>query len=128
MGIIALLGRILFSVIFIRSGINHFTKVSMMAQYTASKGVPAARFMVQFTGVMAFVGGVSVLLGAYARLGALLLVLFLIPTAMLMHNYWTIKDPMARGNDQAHFIKDISMAGGAMMIWYFGSGPFSLIP
>lgn len=75
---------------------------------------------------MILLGGLSVLLGLYVRVGALLLVLFLIPTAILMHNFWTIDDPQARAVDQAHFMKDLALAGAAFLIWYHGTGPWSL--
>lgn len=128
MDILVVIGRILFSAIFIRSGVQHFTRVAMMSPYAGAKGVPASKFMVRLTGAMMFLGGISVLLGAYVHIGAALLVIFLIPTAIIMHNYWTLTDPMARANDQAHFIKDLALAGAALLIWYFGSGPLSLVP
>jgi len=126
--ILVLIGRMLFSAIFIGSGVQHFTRGATMSPHAGAKGVPAPNFMVRLAGAVVFVGGISILLGAYARIGAALLVIFLIPTAIVMHNYWTLSDPVARANDQAHFFKDLSLAGGALLIWYFGSGPFSLVP
>ena len=128
MDILLIAGRILFSAIFIRSGVQHFTRAAMMSPYASSKGVPVAPFMVRFTGAMILLGGLSVLLGAYARVGAALLALFLFPTALIMHNYWSIKDPMARAGDQAHFLKDIALGGASLMVMYLGSGPLSLVP
>ena len=128
MDILVLIGRILFSAIFIGSGVQHITRVAMMSPHAAARGVPAPNLTVRLGGAMVFIGGISVLLGAYARIGAAMLVLFLIPTAIVMHNYWTLSDPVARANDQAHFFKDLALAGAALLIWYFGSGPFSLVP
>ena len=122
------IGRIPFSAIYIRSGVQHFTRVAMMAPYASAKGVPATKFTVSLTGAMIFLGGISVLLDAYVRIGAALLVIFLIPTAVVMHNYWTLTEPMAKANDQAHFIKDLALAGAALLIWSFGPGPLSLVP
>jgi putative oxidoreductase len=128
MEILVLLGRILYSAIFIASGVQHFTRGAKMSPHAGAKGVPAPNLMVRLAGAMVFIGGISVLLGAYAHIGAALLVIFLIPTAIIMHNYWTLTDPMARANDQAHFFKDLALAGAALLIWYFGSGPLSLVP
>ena len=100
----------------------------MMSPHAAAKGVPFPNLMVRLAGAMVLLSGISVLLGAYARIGAALLVLFLIPTAFVMHNYWTLSDPAAKANDQAHFFKDLALAGTAMLIWYAGSGPFSMVP
>jgi uncharacterized membrane protein YphA (DoxX/SURF4 family) len=114
-----LLARLLFSALFILSGVGHLTQSASMAQYAAAKGVPAPRLAVLATGVMLVLGGLSVLLGLYVSVGALLLVVFLLPTAFLMHNFWTVEDPQARQNDQIHFMKDLALAGAAFLIWYF---------
>ena len=130
MDILMFLARFLFSAIFIYSGFSHLTRTPMMAQYTASKHVPAAKFFVIITGIMILFGGLSILLGAYVKIGALLIVIFLVPVALIMHNFWALTDPMARGNDQAHFMKDMSLAGAAFLIWYFWNNhvPLSLAP
>ena len=127
MDMVVLIGRMLFAAIFIGSGLQHITRGGVMSQHAAARGVPAPILMVRLAGAVVLIGGISILLGAYARIGAALLVLFLIPTAIVMHNYWTLSDPVAKANDQAHFFKDLALAGSALLIWYFGSGPFSLV-
>lgn len=119
MGILVVIARLLFSAIFILSGVGHVTQTDSMAQYAAAKGVPAPRVAVLASGVMLIVGGLSVLLGLYVSVGAMLLVVFLLPTAFLMHNFWTLEDPQARQEDQTHFMKDLALAGAAFLIWYF---------
>ena len=122
------LGRLLFSAMFIQSGIGHFQHRAALTAYARSMGAPAAELMVPLTGLMILLGGVSVLLGAYARVGAWLLFLFLVPTALIMHRFWGLPDPQLAQNQRAHFQKNLSLAGGALLIAYFGSGPYSLIP
>lgn len=124
-----LLGRILFSMVFIANGLmGHFGNIDMMAQFAGMKGVPAPQLAVLVTGVMLVLGGLSILLGLYVRIGALLLVVFLVPTALIMHDFWTLDDAMARMNDMAHFMKDLALGGAAFLIWYFErkAGPFPL--
>lgn len=116
-----LAGRVLFSWMFIVSGFNHLTKLGMMAQYTASQGVPAPSLAVAVTGVMLLAGGFSILLGYKPRWGALLLLVFLVPTAVLMHRFWGLPDAGLAQNQMAHFWKNIVMAGGALMIYYFAT-------
>jgi len=116
-----LAGRVLFSWMFIVSGFNHLTKMGMMAEYTASQGVPAPTLAVAVTGLMVLAGGFSILLGYKPRWGALLLVVFLVPTAVIMHRFWGVADPMMAQNQMAHFWKNIVMAGGALMIYYFAT-------
>jgi uncharacterized membrane protein YphA (DoxX/SURF4 family) len=116
---ILLLGRVMFSVFFIMSGYNHLTKLGMMAQYAGSQGVPAPKLAVGVTGLMLVGGGLSILLGFEPRIGALLLVAFLVPTALLMHRFWGVADPMMAQNQMIHFWKNIVMAGASLMIYYF---------
>ncbi len=122
------LGRLLFSAMFIQSGLGHFQHRTSMTEYARSMGAPMPGLMVPLTGLMILLGGLSVLLGAYARVGACLLVLFLLPTAMIMHRFWGLPDPQLAQNQRVHFQKNLSLAGGALLIAYFGSGPYSLIP
>lgn len=121
---VLLLGRILFAAIFIVASVAHFSQNDI--QYAASKGVPIPSLLVPLSGIIALVGGLSILLGYKARWGAWLIVIFLIPVTIMMHNFWGISDPMAATMQQANFFKNISMLGGALMISYFGSGPLSL--
>ena len=117
MDVLVLVGRILFSAVFLNSAVGHLTKSEMMAGFTKSKGVPAARTAVIVSGVLLLLGGLSVLLGVWPDLGALLLVAFLLPTAVLMHAFWKEADPMARQGDMIHFMKDVGLAGAALMLF-----------
>lgn len=119
MDIIVLIGRILFAFLFLTSGFAHFSKRQMMAPYAASRGVPAAMAAVLGGGVLLLAGGVSVLLGVWADLGSLLLVAFLVPTAVLVHNFWKETDPQARSNEIIQFSKDMALAGAALMLFAF---------
>ena len=71
-------------------------------------------------------GGLSVLLGGHARAGAWLLVAFLVPVTLAMHAFWAVPDPMMRQIQMAFFMKNLAMLGGALLIAYWGAGPFSL--
>ena len=125
-----LIGRILFSLIFLMSGINHFVQRNAMAQYARSKGVPAPGLMVPLTGLMILAGGVSVLLGYLMEIGTWLIILFLLPTSLMMHDFWKSSDPMERANQQAHFMKNMAMTGSALILYWMvqtlGYGPFTL--
>ena len=118
MTVVFVIGRLLFSWLFVRSGIAHLRDEGAMAGYSESKGVPAAQTMVRVTGAMILAGGILVALGLWADLGALLVAAFLLPTALIMHNYWTIEDPQARNGDAAHFYKDVALLGAAIVIFY----------
>jgi len=119
-----LLGRVLYSTIFIMAAPNHFSKGTIA--YAAGHGVPLAQIAVPLSGVIALLGGLSILLGYRARIGAWLLVLFLVPVTLTMHNFWAIADPMMAMTQRVMFMKNLSMLGAALMICHFGSGPLSI--
>ncbi len=123
MNAVLVIGRILFALIFINSGIMHLIKLDAMAGYATYKKVPAAKLSVAVSGLMILIGGLYVALGIYADLGALLIALFLIPTAFLMHAFWKESDATAKQNEMNNFFKNLSIAGAALIIFVLvGSG------
>jgi uncharacterized membrane protein YphA (DoxX/SURF4 family) len=114
--VIVLIGRILFAVLILGSAYAHFTQSAGMAQYAASKGVPLPHPSVLGGGVLLALGGLSVLFGVWADLGSLLLFLFLLPTAVLMHQFWKETDPQAKSMEMVQFNKDIGLAGASLML------------
>lgn len=123
-GAVVLLGRLFFGAIFLASGPNHFTKQAI--GYAASQGVPMASILVPISGLLAIAGGLSIVLGYHAKIGAWLIALFLVPVTFLMHKFWTVSDPMMAQIQMIMFMKNIAMLGGALLISQFGAGPFSL--
>jgi putative oxidoreductase len=123
-GPIVLLGRFLFVLIFVMSGPRHF--MSQTIAYAAAQGVPMAAIAVRLSGVVALAGGLSILLGYRAKIGAWLLVLFLAGVTPMMHNFWTVSDPMMYQMQFVMFMKNVSMTGAALLISQVGSGPWSL--
>lgn len=114
---ILIIGQVLFALLFISSGISHFTKTSAMTGYAQFKKVPMAKFSVLLSGAMILLGGIYIAIGFYADLGALLLAAFLIPTAFLMHAFWKESDPTSKQNESIAFFKDLSLAGAALIIF-----------
>lgn len=125
-----LIGRVLFSLVFVMSGVGHFTNLEGMSQYAAANGAPAPKASVVVSGLMIVAGGLSVALGVGMEIGTWLLVFFLIPAAVLMHAYWKIDDPGERSGQQAHFMKNLALAGAALVLYWVvqthGYGPFTL--
>jgi uncharacterized membrane protein YphA (DoxX/SURF4 family) len=123
-----LIGRIIFSLVFIRSGMLHLTQLDALSAYAAGKGVPAARATTVLTGLMIIVGGVLVALGWHRFIGAGLLVIFIFPTAFVMHPFWKETDPMTRANERAHYFKDLALGGAALLLaqYAYQPWPFSL--
>jgi putative oxidoreductase len=123
-GVVVLLGRFFFALIFLMAGANHFSKQTI--GYAVSAGVPLASIAVPLSGVLSIAGGLSILLGYRAKLGGWLIVLFLVPVTLMMHKFWLVQDPMMAQIQMILFMKNVAMLGGALLISQFGAGPFSL--
>ena len=119
-----LVGRVLYTAIFLFGAPGHFT--ATYVGYATQAGVPAPSVLVPIAGVIALAGGLSVLLGYRAKQGAWLLVLFLVPVTLYMHKFWGVTDPMMAQMQQVNFMKNLGLLGGALLIAYFGTGPLSL--
>lgn len=119
-----LIGRILFSAVFIMKSFGHFT--SHMIEHAAQMGVPMASFLVPVSGILMLLGGLSILLGYKGKLGAWLIVICLVPVTIMMHKFWHAHDAYAMMMEHMCFWKNISIIGGALMIAHFGTGAYSL--
>ena len=117
MSTVFLIARIVFSIMFVMSGINHITKADHMVGYAQFKGVPSPKLAVIGSGVVMGLGGLSLILGVYADLGAIVLAAILVLMAVKMHNFWTLEDAQAKQADMIGFMKNISMAGGALFMF-----------
>jgi putative oxidoreductase len=110
------LGRVLYGGFFVLGGLNHFQHLGMMSGFVASKGVPAAKPAVIFSGLLIIAGGLSVMLGYHVGIGLACIMLFLVPVTLLMHNYWVETDMMAGINQRVNFQKNVALFGAALMM------------
>ncbi len=111
-----LLGRTIFGSYFIYNGINHLANTAAMAQYAASKDVPAPSQAVRATGGMLIAGGLSILAGAKPREGLATIIAFLVPVSVQMHRFWEAPDPQARQMEMTHFLKNMALIGASLAL------------
>jgi putative oxidoreductase len=123
-GVVVLVGRFLFVLIFLVAGPNHFSRQTIA--FAASQGVPLASLAVPLSGIIALAGGLSILLGYRTKVGASLIVLFLVPVTLMMHKFWAVQDPTMAQMQMVMFMKNLAILGGALLISQLGPGPFSL--
>ncbi len=123
-----LLGRILFSLIFISGAIEHLTKVGYMAGYAGAMGVPFPKLAIVVTGLMLLAGSISILLGWKISYGAIILILFLIPVTYQIHFLGMLHatDPMQKQMQMLNLFKNIGLIGGAIYIAFLGAGKYSI--
>ena len=117
MDIVLIIGRVLFALMLVTGGLNHFTKAEAMAGYAAHKGVPQPKLANLVSGLMLLFGGLSITLGVWADLGALVSAVVLLAMAVMMHDFWKAADPQATQMETISFFKNVSMAGGALVMF-----------
>jgi putative oxidoreductase len=117
MDVVFLIGRILLAVPFIQSGLMlHFSRQGV--EYARSYNAPAPDLMVPLSGAAIVAGGVSVALGIWGDLGALVLAAFSLAILPVMHAFWKETEPQAQQMQMVNFVKNVSMAGGALILFY----------
>ncbi len=120
-----LAGRILMSVIFLISGFFKIGGYSQMVAYAASKGLPMAGVAIACAAVLELAGGLAILVGFQTKIVAWLLFLYLIPTTFVFHNFWTMQG-MDQQNNMIHFLKNVAIMGGLVILAANGPGPYSV--
>ena len=113
---IAILGSIVFGAYFVYSGFNHFKNEKMLTGYAKSKQVPSPRLAVLGTGALMILGGLGFILQMYFQESAVLLLIFLVPTTFMMHQFWKVSDPAHKMNEQINFMKNIALIGALLMM------------
>lgn len=116
MNIVFWIGRIIVGVFFLFNALNHFTQLNNLAGYAQSKGVPAPKLAVIFTGLLLAIGGLSILLWQYLFWGTLALVLFFVPVTFMMHNFWAVEDPQMKTVEMVNFMKNMALLGFALIL------------
>ncbi|NOT03191.1 MAG: DoxX family protein [Anaerolineales bacterium] len=116
MEIAFLIGRIIVGLYWLNGAISHFTQAKSMVPYAKMKNVPMAELAVPATGVILLIAALSILTGVYPVIAVAALVVFLVPVTFMMHNFWTLQDPMAKMSDMIMFTKNISMLGYTLIL------------
>ena len=119
-----LVGRILFSLIFIFAAIGHFKPEEIA--YAAAAGVPLAKLAVPASGLLSLAGGLSIALGYRAKLGGWAIVVFLVPVTLMMHNFWSAADAATFQRELMLFARNLGLLAGALQVGHSGAGALSL--
>jgi len=116
-------GRVALGTIFVVSGLGKLAAWQGTAAYAGSKGVP--EILLAIATALELLGAVSVVLGFRTRWGALALLIFLVPVTLVFHNFWAVP-PEQQQMQLVHFLKNLSIGGGLLMVFGRGAGAFSI--
>jgi putative oxidoreductase len=123
--IVTVVARLLLAAMFVLSGISKFGDLTGTAGYIASGGLPLASLLAPLVALLELAGGVAIAVGFKARWAALALGLFTLAASVLFHAYWAVPAEQAFVQ-QLMFMKNLSVAGGLLLVFTLGAGPLSL--
>lgn len=115
---VPLVGRILLGLIFVLSGLTKITGFESTQLQMAAQGVPLTAVLLVGAILVEVLGGLSIILGFWARTGAAALVLFLIPATLIFHTDFSQQTQLIM------FLKNLSIMGGLLLLIAYGSGVY----
>lgn len=113
--------RLCIAAIFILAGVSKFMNFDDTAAYMASKGLPMIPLFLFGAAIVEVLGGLSLVFGYKTRLGAAVLLLFLIPTTLIFHDFWNVAGA-DRAIQQINFLKNLAIFGGLLYVISAGPG------
>jgi putative oxidoreductase len=106
-GVLSVVGRLFLCAIFLMSAANDLMRFNDTTAMMAKVGVPQPPILLTGAIVFLIVGGVSVVLGFQARVGALLLFVFLVLATYYFHDFWNVnRDRMVDENKEFAILTD----------------------
>jgi putative oxidoreductase len=118
---LTLIARILLAAMFLMSGLNKISDPQGTQQYMSAMGMTWLTALFYVGAIAVELGGsLSLLLGYQAKIGAWMLVLFMIPATLVFHT--NFGDP----NQMIHFLKNVSIIGGLLYVAIYGAGALSM--
>ena len=125
-GLLSVAGRLCLVTIFLMSAIgNKIPKFGEVVTYMQGAGVPVPQVSLALAIVFLLVGGVTVLVGWQARVGAALLAVFLVLATYFFHNFWAFEGQEAQ-MQMIQFMKNLGLFGAMLFVIANGSGAWSL--
>jgi len=118
---VAIAGRVMFTLIFFLSGITHFTDLQSYVDLMPA-AIPFRPFWVMISGVVELLGALLIVSNRMAHVGGWLIFLFLVPVTIVVHGVWMLAtpDPVMQRIQTSFFLKGVAMAGAALLITQVG--------
>jgi len=125
--VVLLLGRVLMAAIFLNGGFHKLTGLEGFAGYLAGHGVPVGAYPIAvLAACVEFFGALCVLVGLGTRYAAVLMAGFTLVAALIAHRFWEIYDPAMYVNQMNHFMKNVTIVGGFLLLYAAGPGRLSV--
>jgi putative oxidoreductase len=125
-GLLSVLGWLFLVTIFLASAAgNKIPNYTQTAGVMEKVGVPMPREALAVAIVFLIVGGLSVLAGYHARVGAALIAVFLVLATYYFHAFWKLEGQAAQ-EQMIQFMKNLGLLGAMLFIIANGAGAWSV--
>jgi putative oxidoreductase len=125
--VVLLIGRVLLAAIYLYGGYQKLMELDGFAGYLASQGVAVGAYPIALLAACTeFFGALCVLVGFGTRYAALLMALFTVVAALIGHQFWEVSDPAMYVNQMNHFMKNVAIVGGFLLVYAAGPGRLSI--
>ncbi len=121
-----LIGRLIIAWFFLSEAWAYLSSFDATVTLMRMQHIPVAPPLLVLALLAMLLGGLSLALGFHARHGAMLLFGFTVIVTVLMHAYWTLHNAVDRAADYDIFIRNMTIAGGLLLLVGVGPGPFAL--
>ena len=111
MNTIVIVGRLCLAAIFVYGSISNILDFADTQQMIANRGLPIPMFLLLGNIVFQIVGAISLITGLQTRWGSLVLIVFLVPTTLVFHNFWV------NSGETIPFLKNLGLIGGLLMVY-----------
>ena len=122
---IALLGRILISLLFLASGVSKMTGFAGTVGYIMSKGLSFPEALAGLAAALELIAGLAIVLGYKTRLAAFALAIYTLATGFIFHDFWASPADQVVVQ-QVMFLKNLSIAGGLLLLSAGGIGSWAI--
>jgi putative oxidoreductase len=120
-----LASRILLSLVFLIAGYRKLMGVAATAGYFGKLGFPMPEVMAWVAIAVELGGAILLIVGWKTRWAASLLALFTLIAAFAAHRFWEV-DPAQYANQMNHFLKNMAIVGGLILVAATGPGALSV--
>jgi putative oxidoreductase len=119
-------GRIVIAILFVMSGLEKVMDLNGTAAAIGGKGLPLPQVLAIATVIVELGGGLLIIVGWQTRLIALVLAIFSAVAGYFFHDFWHYPPGAEHTDNMIHFMKNISIIGGFLMLCAAGAGRYSL--
>lgn len=115
MEILLIAGRFIYTLPLLYQGVTNLGQLERLTAKARGKGLPASKVTTAGAMIWLSIGTLAITFNVQSFIGGLMVAVFLVFTGSTIHNFWTVTDPDTRKQDLLHFLKNLSLAGAALV-------------